>query len=196
MAVLPAQTIRKLCLDAATGGPLSDALITPFMERQANNGMTSGLGPCTYDFRIRQGVILMPTWMLPLYVLMRAASWLSAKLSGNAVFANWHCAFVLVSTVEHVEFPSDICGVVLDKSSWARRGLAVQNTKFDPGFHGHPTLELSNHGLHTLRIPANTPICQFKFERLEEPTQLPYAGRYQGQGDEPTAYKPAKDMWG
>lgn len=196
MAVLPAQTIRALCVHPETGETFANALIQPFQERQALNGMTSGLGPCTYDFRIKQGFILMPLWMLPLYACMRAISWLSARVGYNVMWQNHRCAFALASTIERVAFPNDICGVVLDKSSWARQGLAVQNTKFDPGFEGHPTLELSNHGLRTLRIAANAPICQFKFERLEAPTEMPYTGRYQGQGDEPTPYKPAKDMWG
>lgn len=200
MAVLPAQTIRKLCLDS-TSTPKTPvhrpgALIVPFSERSVSNGVTGGLGPCTYDFRIKQDAVLMPTWQLPRLWVYHAVDWLSGKLGLPPRFANYHCGFALASTIERVNFPADICGTVLDKSSWARRGLAVQNTKFDPGFEGYPTIELSNHGLYTLRIAAGTPICQFKFERLEEPTEMPYTGRYQGQGDEPTDYRPAKDTWG
>ena len=132
--------------------------------------MTFGLGPCTYDFRIKQGLVLLPWWKLPCLWVMRAFDWTWTKFGGHVrLYDHYHCGFALASTIEHVHFPNDICGTVLDKSSWARQGLAVQNTKFDPGFQGYPTIELSNHSLQTLVIRAGTPICQFKFERLEEP---------------------------
>ena len=192
MSVLPAQTIRKLCVDPET------AMIWPFSERALANGMTGGLGPCTYDFRIKQKLVLLPWWKLPCLLVLRAFDWTWNRFRRTPMwlYAHYHCSFALASTVERVNIPHDICGTVMDKSSWARQGLAVQNTKFDPGFHGYPTIELSNHGLSTLVIEAGQPICQFKFERLEEPTDLPYAGRYLGQGDEPTPYRPAKDKWG
>jgi dCTP deaminase len=199
MAILPAQTIRKLCLDATstedTKVHLSDALIVPFNERSVSDGMTWGLGPCTYDFCIQQGLVLLPMWQLPRLWFYWAVDWMLIQLGMSPLHDHYHCSFVLVSTIERVKFPNDICGTVMDKSSWARRGLAVQNTKFDPGFEGYPTLELSNHGLYAIFIPAGAPICQFKFERLEEPTDMPYTGRYQGQDSKPTPYRPAKGAW-
>lgn len=199
MAILPAQTIRKLCLDPTstpeTTVHLYPALIMPFYERSVKDGMTWGLGPCTYDFRSKQAVTLLPVWMLPLYAVLQLFDWFWGLFRYPLLYSHIHCGFALVSTIERVQFPNDICGTVLDKSSWARRGLAVQNTKFDPGFEGYPTIELSNHGLRVLRIAAGSPICQFKFERLEEPTEMPYAGRYQQQGDKPTEYRPAQSAW-
>ena len=188
MTVLPAQTIRALCTPASGGPP---PLIEPFHERQSANGMTWGLGPCTYDLRLAQRRVLLPVWMLPLWCVCR----LIVLVWGPCRLSDYYCGFALASTMERVCFPDDLCGVVLDKSSWARRGLAVQNTKFDPGFLGYPTLELSNHSLGMLTIEAGTPICQFKFERLEAPTELPYRGRYQNQGTTPTPYRPAVDAW-
>lgn len=187
MAVLPAQTIRKLCLDRDC-----KPMIVPFHERAEMFGMTFGLGPCTYDFRIKQSIVLLPIWKLPVLWFYQLLDY----IADSRKFKDYYCGFALASTIECVNMPLDVCGTVLDKSSWARRGLAVQNTKFDPGFHGHPTIELSNHSLHTLVICGGAPICQFKFERLETPTEMPYAGRYQGQGSEPTPYKVAVDAWG
>lgn len=99
--------------------------------------------------------------------------------------------------------PIDVAGSVKDKSTWARRGLAVQNTWIDPGWEGYLTLELSNHHFafrgpprwlrrqrdewrkdmagKTLVIAAGMPIAQIVFERLDEPTELPYRGKYQRQ---------------
>lgn len=53
--------------------------------------------------------------------------------------------FVLASTVELVDFPKDLAGQVIDKSSLARLGLALHAGFIDPGFRGHITLEITNH---------------------------------------------------
>jgi dCTP deaminase len=50
----------------------------------------------------------------------------------------------------------------------------------DPGFEGHVTLEMVNHWPWDLVLYAGQPICQVSFEYLDEPTEKPYAGRYQG----------------
>ena len=189
MAILPAQTIRALCNS-------EHPLIAPFNERQAANGLTWGLGPCTYDFRLAQRRVMMPFWQLPLWCVYKCIDFILSGLRLSMFFEDHYCVFAIGSTMERVQFPLDVCGVVLDKSSWARRGLAVQNTKFDPAFQGYPTVELSNHGLCTLVIAEGTPICQFKFERLEAATELPYCGRYQNQGSAPTPYKEAVGAWG
>lgn len=186
MAVLPAQTIRALC-DGQT-----HPLINPFNDRDVTNGMTSGLGPCTYDMRIAQDLVLWPIWLLPIYAILAAMRW----LTWGHLFPNERCFFALASTIERVKFPIDLCGTMLDKSSNARRGLSVFNTKFDPGFEGYPTIELHNCGLGILVFRRGTPICQLKFERLEAPTEMPYRGRYQNQKNRPTSYIPAKSMWG
>ena len=188
MAILPAQAIRVLCNSETP-------LIAPFNERQAANGMTWGLGPCTYDFRLAQRRVMMPFWQLPLWWAYRVIDFAFFMIGFPEPFADYYCVFAIGSTMERVQFPLDVCGVVLDKSSWARRGLAVQNTKFDPAFQGYPTVELSNHSLRTLVIAKGTPICQFKFDRLEAPTELPYSGRYQNQANAPTPYKPAVGAW-
>jgi dCTP deaminase len=58
--------------------------------------------------------------------------------------------FMLAATIERFQMPDDLMGIVHDKSTWARRGLVVQNTVIAPGWHGYLTLELTNHGLDAL----------------------------------------------
>lgn len=140
-------------------------LIVPFHERGEFEGMTFGLSPATYDCRIGQSFVLAPH------------------------------GFALAATIERVKLPHDLRATVCDKSSWARRGLAVQNTKIDPGFRGHITLELTNHTGTLIAFVAGMPICQLEFARLEAPTEMPYNGRYQGQGKDPVGYRQAKGEW-
>jgi dCTP deaminase len=92
--------------------------------------------------------------------------------------------FTLASSMEYFEMPTDLLGIVHDKSTWARQGLSVFNTVLEPGWKGGLTLELVYHGHGSLIIPAGAGIAQVVFHVVEEPSQ--YAGRYQNQGNKPT----------
>ena len=115
----------------------------------------------------------------------------------------------LASTLEHFTMPTDVCGVVHDKSSLARAGVLVQNTFIDPGWRGYLTLEISYHLLNPwksrsdslspkfpfdpdsidVNLSAGTPIAQIVFHYLDEHTQQPYSGQYQ---DQKTGAQPSK----
>lgn len=104
-------------------------------------------------------------------------------------------AFALASTLERVELPADVVGVVRDKSSLARRGVFMSHGLIDPGFRGHITLELVNHSAELVVLDARRFVAQMTLERLPEPVALPYGckglgSHYQDQGPDPT---PARD---
>lgn len=120
--------------------------------------MTFGLGPCGYDVRIefdKDGAIDHLT-MPP----------------GD---------FILTSTMEQIWMPRDLVATVHDKSSWARRGLSVQNTVIEPNWCGFLTLELHNQSHQHIYLERGMPIAQIMFHMLDEPTDLPYCGKYQMQ---------------
>jgi dCTP deaminase len=141
--------------------------VEPFVERTRHHGMTFGLSPAGYDIRIAQDV----------------------KLSRLR-------SFVLASSVERFVMPADLIAQVCDKSSWARRGVAVQNTIIEPGWRGYLTLELTYARWWPIRIKAGSPIAQIIFFRLEAPTEQPYAGKYQDQraGPVPAIITPMGDV--
>lgn len=130
-------------------------LIEPFSERAVVRGRSHGLSAASYDVRSRKAHRVCPG------------------------------AFALGSTIERVCLPDDVLAFVKDKSSWAREGLAVQNTLIDPGFRGHVTLELTNHAMNYVDVEEGDPIAQLVFCRLDQPTVLPYSGKYQDQGPDP-----------
>lgn len=131
-------------------------MIWPFFERSRAHGRTYGLSAAGYDVRIAQTIWLWPFW-------------------GR-----------LASTIEHFSIPNDLIMRVHDKSTWARCFVLVQNTVGEPGWHGTLTLELTRFLPWPVRIKAGTPIAQIMFELLDEPTEQPYDGKYQGQGRRPT----------
>ena len=90
--------------------------------------------------------------------------------------------FTLASSLEEFNMPDDVLAYVKDKSTWARQGLAVQNTVIEPGWKGFLTLELTNHRrMETLILRKGMPIAQIVFHRLEAATEQPYDGKYQNQ---------------
>lgn len=88
--------------------------------------------------------------------------------------------FRLASTIEHFHMPNDVQGEVKDKSSWARRGLTVQNTVIEAGWCGHLTLELINHSNEVIILRTGMPIAQIVFHLIYGKVE-PYEGKYQNQ---------------
>lgn len=130
-------------------------LISPFVERGVVNGRSFGLSSCTYDCRIAHP-LLLPV--------------------GQSRLA---------STMERFIFPADLCGSVLDKSTWARVFVTAFNTHFDPNFQGHATIELTNLGTEVAMFEQGDPLIQMRFELLDEPTEILYDGKYQFQEEGP-----------
>jgi len=144
-------------------GSIRSPLISPFVERSRVGGMSYGLSSAGYDIRIAETIWIMPK------------------------------TYRLASTVERFCIPDDLVYQVVDKSSWARRGLSAFNTVAEPGWCGTLTLELFNASWLPKRIKAGTPIAQILFMELDEATEQPYCGKYQNQkaGPQPAIFEPA-----
>ncbi|UTC30041.1 dCTP deaminase [Brevundimonas phage vB_BpoS-MaInes] len=197
MTILSAQTIRERVRRTQAegipkiGGPgiydLTDALrfnIEPFEEAGKHTGMSYGLSGCGYDIRI--GKINQGAWRRGPNERAGDKNW---DPHGAQEVVIKPGAFLLLSSLERLEIPHDLAGFVCDKSTLARKGLALQNTVLEPGWKGYITLELSNHGRETLCIRVGQPIAQVVFHQLDKPTELPYVGKYQNQAAEPTEAK-------
>ena len=85
---------------------LEEKPIYNMVDRNKYCGVSYGVSSAGYDVRIAQDVLL------------------------------WPGRFVLASTIEKFCMPDDLIGIVHDKSTWARRGVAVQNTVIEPGWNG------------------------------------------------------------
>ena len=126
--------------------------VEPFREKARDrNGNSTGLSVCGYDLSIDQDITVPPG------------------------------GFVLASTMERFSLPPDIVAIMHDKSSLARVGIAVQNTVAEPGWSGYLTLEITNHSNNSFTFRQGDAVCQAVFHQLDEPTELPYSGKYQNQ---------------
>lgn len=183
--ILSAQSIRKHCIISTSTQEVSipNPLISPFVERGVINGKSYGLSACTYDCRIDQDLILDP---IPIRALAALAEHYSVAYAREILNRKFKA---LASTIERFSFPHNICGSVLDKSSYARVFITAFNTHLDPGWEGWLTVELVNLGDETITYKRGDPLCQVKFEFLDHPTELPYQGKYQNQSQAPTPAK-------
>jgi dCTP deaminase len=93
-------------------------------------------------------------------------------------------SFVLAKTVEYFRIPRNVLTVCLGKSTYARCGLIVNVTPFEPEWEGYVTLEISNTTPLPAKIYANEGIAQVLFFEGDEVCEISYAdkkGKYQNQ---------------
>ena len=92
--------------------------------------------------------------------------------------------FVLGRTVEYFRIPPDVLTLCTGKSSYARCGVVVNVTPFEPGWEGHATLCIANVGPRPVRLYAGEGIAQVIFFESDEVCEMTYAdkrGKYQAQ---------------
>ena len=93
-------------------------------------------------------------------------------------------SFALARTVEYFRIPRNVLTVCLGKSTYARCGIIVNVTPFEPEWEGYVTLECSNTTPLPAKIYANEGIAQVLFFESDEICATSYAdrgGKYQGQ---------------
>lgn len=144
-------------------------------RKMSAHGTSYGLSEAGYDIRIKQTVEFNKGTRFPRVVLVD-----NEPSQGR---------FALASAIEEFDMPTNLVGIVHDKSTWARRGLSVFNTVIEPGWKGFLTLELVYHGNGELVIPAGAGIAQVLFHELK--LERAYKGKYQNQEDKPVEAKPS-----
>jgi dCTP deaminase len=122
--------------------PIKDMLT----EKHREHGVSHGLGEVGYDIRIKQEIKFIP---YPDRQMIRVSTGRQVEMLEGR--------FVIASAIEEFTMPSSLAGVVHDKSTWARRGLAVFNTVIEPGWRGFLTLDLVYHGRRTSPSRQSTP---------------------------------------
>lgn len=144
-------------------------IIGMIKEKRREHGVSWGLSEAGYDIRVKQDI--------------RFSSFNSVWVDGELFNGN----FTLASAIEEFNMPSDLVGIVHDKSTWARQGLSVFNTVIEPSWYGFLTLELVYHGRSGLHIPVGAGIAQVIFHKTMRDAY--YDGKYQNQADMPVSAK-------
>ena len=93
-------------------------------------------------------------------------------------------SFALARSIEYFKIPRNVLTVCLGKSTYARCGIIVNVTPFEPEWEGHVTLEISNTTPLPAKIYSNEGLCQVLFFESDEVCEKSYKdkkGKYQNQ---------------
>jgi dCTP deaminase len=163
---------------------LNEVMISPFCEDQIGKGVISyGLSSYGYDIRVGKefkiftnvnSTVVDPKNFDEANVVDIEAD--IAIIPPNS--------FALARTVEYFKMPDNVLAICLGKSTYARCGIIVNVTPFEPGFEGHITIEISNTTPLPAKIYANEGIAQVLFLEGDEPCEVTYRdkkGKYQAQ---------------
>lgn len=93
-------------------------------------------------------------------------------------------SFALGRTIEYFRIPRNVLTICLGKSTYARCGIIVNVTPFEPEWEGYVTLEFSNTTPLPARIYANEGVAQVLFFESDEVCETSYkdrGGKYMGQ---------------
>ena len=159
-------------------------MIEPFVDEQIRAGVVSyGLSSYGYDIRVADEfkvftnintTVIDPKNFDP-------RSFVDIKADVCIVPPN---SFALARTIEYFRIPRDVLTICLGKSTYARCGIIVNVTPFEPEWEGYVTLEISNTTPLPAKIYANEGLAQVLFFQSDEPCERSYAdkkGKYQGQ---------------
>jgi dCTP deaminase len=176
MSVKSDRWIRRMALD--------HDMINPFSEKQVGAGVISyGLSSYGYDLRVADEFKIFTninsTVVDPKQFDER--SFVTVRSEVAIIPPN---SFALARSVEYFKIPRDCITICVGKSTYARCGIIVNVTPFEPEWEGFVTLEISNTTPLPAKIYANEGLCQILFFQSDEECETSYAdrkGKYQAQ---------------
>jgi dCTP deaminase len=177
MSIKPDHWIRRMALE--------HGMIEPFVESQVRQGVISyGLSSFGYDIRLSDEYRIFTPATGQLTVVDPKALDERALVSyqGDVCIIPPN-SFALARTIEYFRIPRNVLTVCLGKSTYARVGIIVNVTPFEPEWEGHVTIEISNTTPLPAKIYSNEGIAQVIFFEGEQP-EVSYAdrkGKYQAQ---------------
>ena len=159
-------------------------MLEPFSDHLNSSGVISwGLSSMGYDIRVADEFkVFTNVWNTVVDPKsFDAKSFVDFKGPVCIVPPN---SFALARTVEYFRIPRNVLTICCGKSTYARCGIIVNVTPFEPEWEGFAVLEISNTTPLPAKIYANEGIAQVLFFASEEPCDVSYAdrkGKYQKQ---------------
>ena len=164
MGLKPDHWIRKMALE--------QGMIEPFVEKQMRQGVVSyGVSSYGYDLRVADefkiftnvySAIVDPKNFSP-------ESFVDFKGDVCVIPPN---SFALARSLEYFRIPRKVLTICLGKSTYARCGLIVNVTPFEPSWEGFVTLEISNTTPLPAKVYANEGLAQVLFFEADEECEV------------------------
>ncbi|ADC28868.1 dCTP deaminase [Campylobacter jejuni] len=168
--------IRKMALE--------HKMIEPFCEANIGKGVVSyGLSSYGYDIRVGREFKIFTNVNSTVVDPKNFVEENVVDFEGDVCIVPAN-SFALARTIEYFKMPDNVLAICLGKSTYARCGIIVNVTPFEPGFEGHITIEISNTTPLPAKIYANEGIAQVLFLQGDEKCDTTYKdkkGKYQAQ---------------
>jgi len=176
MGLKPDHWIRKMALE--------QNMIEPFESGQVRNGVISyGVSSYGYDIRVADEFKIFTNVHSAVVDPKHFDTRSMVDFQGEVCVIPPN-SFALARTIEYFRIPRGVLTVCVGKSTYARCGIIVNVTPFEPEWEGYVTLEISNTTPLPAKIYANEGIAQVLFFEADEECETSYAdkkGKYQHQ---------------
>lgn len=160
-----------------------DEMIKPFSREQIRNGISFGVSSYGYDISLSDEFKLLKTENLEELDPKKDNAEHFEDIKANSILIPAH-SFALARTKEYFKIPRNILTICTGKSTYARCGVVVNVTPFEPEWEGFATISLSNTSPLPVRVYANEGIGQLIFLEANEECITSYKdkkGKYQAQ---------------
>ena len=176
MGIKPDHWIRKMALE--------HGMIDPYADQKDRAGVISyGVSSYGYDIRVANEFKIFTNVYSAIVDPKNFDPRSMIDFTGDICIIPPN-SFALARTVEYFRIPRSVLTVCVGKSTYARCGIIVNVTPFEPEWEGFVTLEISNTTPLPARIYANEGIAQVLFFEGDEECDVSYAdkkGKYQKQ---------------
>src|SRR3990170_4403524 len=160
------------------------SLIKPFVESQVRDGVISyGLSSYGYDVRVADEHKIFTNVYTAVVDPKQFDPRSFVEYKGGVLVIPPN-SFALARSVEYFSIPRNVLTICMGKSTYARCGIIVNVTPFEPEWEGFVTLEISNTSPLPARVYSNEGICQVVFLEADEVCEVSYKdkkGKYQAQ---------------
>jgi len=159
-------------------------MIEPFSEQQVSGNVVSyGVSSYGYDLRVSDEFKIFTNVNSAIIDPKSFDERSFVSVRGESVIVPPN-SFALARSVEYFRIPRDVLAICVGKSTYARCGILVNVTPFEPEWEGFATLEISNTTPLPAKVYANEGLCQILFFRSDESCETSYGdrtGKYQKQ---------------
>ncbi len=152
-------------------------MIEPFSPAQVAQGTISyGLSSYGYDLRVADefkifappaNALINPKSIPPEFYVDHKG--LHCDIPANS--------YVLGRTLEYLRIPRDVLTLCVGKSTYARSGVLVNVTPFEPEWEGYVTVSIANTTSRPVRVFANEGLCQVLFFQSDQACEVSYKDR-------------------
>jgi dCTP deaminase len=176
MAIKSDKWIKKMSLE--------EDMISPFSDNQVSSKVISyGVSSYGYDLRVSDEYKIFTNINNSIVDPKNFDDKSFVRYKGDVCIVPAN-SFALARSVEYFKIPKSILTLCVGKSTYARCGIIVNVTPFEPEWEGHVTLEISNTTPLPAKIYSNEGLCQVLFFESDEECEMSYkdrSGKYQKQ---------------